>query len=195
MSRARPSRAAYYRELRNTCRAKGICTTCRRRPTSDGRKTCSPCSARSLVHSYSPANRLRVIKHLRTPKGWANQKAGVHRDRVRKHNASHPDFLLLEKIIDGPALLAHIIAHGPTCGLCGTHTGFPWEHVGKESGPDVDHILSMWACIHDGRQDWASVSNVRLLCVGCHRIDGVRLKRQDLENHTAMLQALDKDQT
>lgn len=193
MSRTRPSRAAYYRELRNKCRAKGICTTCRWRLTSDERKTCSPCSIRSLVHSSSPSNRLKVTKNLRTPKGWANQKAGVHRDRVRQHNASHPDSMLLEKIIDGSALLSHIIAHGPTCGLCGVHTGFPWEHVGKETGPEVDHILSMWAIINEGRQDWASVSNVRLLCVSCHSTEGIRLKRQDIEERAHMDHMLGKD--
>lgn len=119
-----------------------------------------------------------------------------HRTRVRNHNKNNPDYPLLEKIIDGPALLARVISHGPYCGLCETHTGFPWEHVGNsDCGPDVDHILSMWAIINEGRQDWASISNVRLLCRTCHYEEGIRLKRQDIEEQAHMDHMLGKDRT
>lgn len=138
----------------------------------------------------------RCKKIQRTPRGWANHKAGVHRTRVREHNAENPDHPLQEFIVDGPALLARVIAHGSDCGLCGKYAGFPWEHIGDpERGADVDHILSMWAIINEGRQDWASVSNVRLLCIDCHREEGVRLKRQDIEEKAHMDHMLGKDKT
>lgn len=193
------SSAAYMRELRKLWWARGDCSKCGARPPVVGYKFCGVCRANTERSNARQVFDGRMALHMRgrrrTPHGWAVLKASGHRARVRRHNAAHPDFPLLEKIIDGPALLAHIIAHGPTCGLCGIHTGFPWEHVGKESGPEVDHILSMWAIINEGRQDWASVSNVRLLCVGCHSTEGIRLKRQDIEEHANMDRMLGKDRS
>lgn len=166
-------------------KAKGLCQQCGSRPPKPNRTACAICRTRQAVFQKEA---------VRTkPLYWAHQKAERCRSRVRKHNSTNPDRPLFEKIIDGPSLLAAIIAHGPTCGLCGTHTGFPWEHVGLETGPEVDHILSMWAILNDGRQDWASVSNVRLLCVGCHSTEGIRLKRQDIEERAHMERMLAKD--
>ena len=193
------SRAAYYRQKRLEWLSLGMCGNCGGRPVVEGFRRCSVCRIQSAeVNARRVAdgrNCLDMQKRRRRPNGWARDVAGDHRRRVRSHNTKYPDHPLLEKIIDGPSLLAAIVAHGPTCGLCGIHTGFPWEHVGKETGPEVDHILSMWAIINEGRQDWASVSNIRLLCVGCHSSEGIRLKRQDIEERAHMDRMLGKDNT
>ena len=183
--------------IRQQRAARGDCGNCGARKPAEGRKSCERCLAafsRSDARKVADGRHAAAMrKQFRKPSGWARHKAHNHRKRVRAHNAKHPDRPLLENIIDGPALLAHIVAQGPTCGLCDIHTGFPWEHVGKESGPEVDHILSMWAILNEGRQDWASVSNTRLLCVSCHSTEGIRLKRQDIEFQNHMEHMLGKD--
>lgn len=169
-------------------KAKGLCQCCGARRSLPGIIRCEECKE---------VSRRFLKKAVRTkPLYWARQKAERCRSRVKKHNATHPDHPLLEIALTGPELLNHILSLGPTCGLCGVHTGYPWEHVGdSEKGPEVDHILSMWASIGEGRRDWVSLTNVRLLCSDCHREEGARLKRQDLEFRSNMDHMLGKDRT
>lgn len=189
------NKAAALRKLRAAFKARGDCGVCGK-PVVPGYAQCKNCRARDAKRVSDGRNAIGRAKQNRRPLGWAVGRAGTHRRRVRIHNKKHPDFPLLEHIIDGPSLLASIVSYGPTCGLCGKHAGFPWEHVGDpERGGEVDHILSMWAIINEGRDDWASVSNTRLLCKDCHREEGVRLKRQDIEEQAHMDHMLGKDRT
>ncbi len=164
----------------------GLCSKCGARPPVPGMTKCEECkecvrqSDRRRTSDGRSASRYHRDK--RKPWTWAAKRAGRHRNRARKHNSSHPDHPL-DTELDYRDLLANLLAHGPRCALCPLEVppvGWPWEHVSLESGPDVDHILSMFACINAGRTDWISPTNVRLLCRDHHKSEGLRLRKEDL---------------
>lgn len=173
-------------------RLRGECIVCPN-PVSlyaDGRpKTrCAACAAKKCA-----AERARQ----RTPGGWADSAASNHRKRAKKYNKRFEAItgLTQQTNITGPEIFERLMKIGSACGLCGKDEGWPWDHVGKESGPELDHILGIGTCISEQRDDWCRPKNLRLLCVSCHSREGER-RTVDEEILTQCIErALTKDRT
>lgn len=157
---------------------------------ADGRPKlrCASCCAKLRVQSAMVA---------RTPTGWADSTACRHRRRAKNYNKRFEAVtgLTQQTNITGPEILERTYKIGSACGICGKDEGWPWEHVGKESGPELDHIDGIGTCIGEHRDDWCRPKNLRLLCVGCHSRDGER-RTVDEEILTQCIErALAKDRT
>lgn len=171
---------------------RGECMNCPN-PTllrADGKPLtyCADCATKKLA---------LVVAKQRTPGGWADLKAKCHRLRAKNYNKRFEAVtgLTQQTNIAGPEILERLYKIGSACGLCGVDQGWPWDHVGKESGPELDHILGIGTCIAEHRDDWCRPHNLRLLCVGCHSRDGER-RIVDEEILTACIErALAKDRS
>lgn len=149
---------------------------------------CEACAARQASDA---------LARRRTPIGWADMTASGHRRRAKAYNKRFEAVtgLIQQVNITGLELLERLSKTGSACGICGKDEGYPWENVGKESGPDVDHILGIGTCIAEHRTDWCRPHNLRPLCVGCHSRDGER-RIVDEEILTACIErALAKDRS
>lgn len=173
-------------------RRRGECRDCSQpaRLHSDGR-------AKMLCEVCHERNNQDVLNRQRTPSGWADNCAKRHRHRARNYNKRFEVVtgIIQQTNITGPEILDLLYKCGSECALCGKDEGYPWEHVGKESGPELDHILCIGSCIAECREDWCRPQNLRLLCVGCHSREGER-RIVDEEILTACIErALAKDRS